>query len=309
MKIDLLNIPKVWITTDEGTKRHKAMKAMFKRVGLNNCHKYSAPCMGKKGTKERNIGCTSGHLGANKMAEKLGLPVLVFEDDVEPTKWFWNKKTKTYNYNPIIEVPDDADAVYVGSSSWGQHGLQAYGESAEWQWIEKPIQFKPSGGHGHRSDVVRVTNMTAAHAIVIINPEYLLDCRKCQEQAIENGWWHDACLAQKLYKWNVYATTCPYFYQDDGKTLIEATNCSITDFMESKENYITSPDVLIEDKRRAEMLWEKSILEDFDYDMIKAREFAEKEKNYKNGVPPSMWQDDPEYGETHGFQDVEENLI
>ena len=78
--------------------------------------------------------------------------------------------------------------------------------------------------------------------------------------------------------------------------------------MGSKENYITSSDVLIKDKRRAEMLWEKSVLEDFDYDMIKAREFAEKEKNYKNGVPPSIWENNPKYGTTHGFQDIGENL-
>ncbi len=309
MKIDLLNIPKVWITTDEGTKRHKAMKKMFKKVGLTDCHKYSAPRMGGRSTKDGNIGCTSGHLGANKMAEKLGLPVLVFEDDVEPTEWFWNNDTDTYKYNPIITVPDNADAVYVGTSCWGQHGFQAYGESAEWTWPEEPIKFyERDNSHGFqyggRSDLVRVTNMTALHALVIINPEYLLECRKYQEMCVKNGWWYDATHSQRLKHWNVYAITYPYFYQEDGEALIEATNCSITEFMESNEKYITSSDVLLDDKRRAEMLWEKSILEEFDYDMIKARGFAEKEKDYKNGVPPSVWKDNPDYG----FQDVEENL-
>ena len=77
---------------------------------------------------ERHLaGCSlSHHIALNEV----DVPFIVFEDDCVDI-----------NFEPVIEVPDDSDAVYLGISSWGNE-LSLWtlcSISRYWQWNGKGV--------------------------------------------------------------------------------------------------------------------------------------------------------------------------
>jgi hypothetical protein len=109
-------------------------------------------------------------------------PVLILEDDV---KW---------DGTLILDVPSDADAVYLGNSNAGNTLLK-------WAHLKK-----------FNSDYYRVLSMRATHAIVYISSRY----KKAAADAIENGGVVlDASLASMQKGYTVYTKDIPVFYQAD----------------------------------------------------------------------------------------------
>jgi len=158
------------------------------------------------------IGCGLSHIAALTTAQPDG-PLLLLEDDIEPTEHFQSEVT----------IPDDADALYIGTSHYG--GLEAY-------------RFRPSLAAiaaEHRSTgLLRIHSMMSAHAIL-----YLTDRdRRAAADAIVSAIAverspPDQGLAAIQTHYSVYALHQPMLYQsaafqEFGSTVESATRPPVT---------------------------------------------------------------------------------
>jgi hypothetical protein len=143
MIIDLREIPVVWINLDSATKNAETMEARFKKYGFKNTHRKSGliipPPEGTEQSIAHFMGCGKSHtsiLGDTSYQT----PLLVLEDDIEFIEPF----------NPIIEVPDETDGVYLGVS----HGN---------------IYYKTKK---YNENYMRIGGVLAAHAILYLKDAY-----------------------------------------------------------------------------------------------------------------------------------------
>jgi len=112
-----------------------------------------------------------------------------------------------HNFNPIIEFPDDADAVYLGISSWGRMNGHS-GPFVQYERID--------------SNINRVYNMLGTHAILYLNFEYVSVSKKISYHQYEIEDYIDIGFTDIQKYYNVYCFDTPLFYQSssngtDGK--------------------------------------------------------------------------------------------
>ena len=155
MKLKLTDIPVVYINLDEATEKGERVQKSLEELGFKNIIRFSAhkETIGKKG-------CAISHVYA---LEEVEPPFLLIEDDCLPK-----------DFVDEIEFPDDADAVYLGISSWGRMNSHS----------GPCVQHREVEGYPH---LVRIYNMLSTHAILYLNPDYidlssycisiLFDCR------------------------------------------------------------------------------------------------------------------------------------
>jgi len=136
-------------------------------------------------------GCAMSHL---QLLSSLKTPFIVFEDDVEMTE----------DWQTVIDVPDNADAVNLGASTWGY--------------------VRPNLRHAY-NNVVSVTqhtkafkkahNMCSTHGIVYLTDKFRLSVISSMRQALETQTPFDLHLA-KIQKDFVYLIpNKPFIYQKD----------------------------------------------------------------------------------------------
>lgn len=120
------------------------------------------------------------------LQNNLNNPILILEDDLG------------YIGMDDIEIPDDADALYLGLSKSGGHPTENrdLGSSV----------FSP-----YSDKLVRVGNMLTTHAILYISPRY--------KEAVINilksntSHYNDVLISRIQKDYNVYALKKPIFYQ------------------------------------------------------------------------------------------------
>lgn len=144
-------------------------------------------------------GCAKSHY--NILSEDSNKPIVILEDDCVISR----KET-------VINVPDDADAVYLGLSNWG------YLDS-----ISKPTNFNYVK-HKEFKDVYKVDGMLATHAILYITPEYKEMATKVAKWSADNDRHIDQGFALVQKYFNVYALGNPLFYQHSNT---KATNIKL----------------------------------------------------------------------------------
>jgi hypothetical protein len=121
-------------------------------------------------------------------------PVLIIEDDVAFTE----------HYTDTFEVPDDADAVYLGTSSWGaNNGVSGW----------KNIELTP-----YNDLLFRVHGMASTHAILYLSQRYLqhLNNVTFKQYTADSAHGIDYYISQEQKNFNVYAVRQPMLYQNDG---------------------------------------------------------------------------------------------
>lgn len=96
------------------------------------------------------MGCGLAHYQAVKLGLKMGAPFCIFEDDIKFTEHF----------KSVLTLPIGCDAFYLGLSSWGLRGINF---SVEDHYIE---------AYQDVMGFAKITNMLAAHGILIINPNW-----------------------------------------------------------------------------------------------------------------------------------------
>jgi hypothetical protein len=192
MKIILNECNAIWIggITE---KRDLRGKDMFDRLGYNKRHFIEAV------PNNDFNGCTKSNLKAYEYSLNLNGPSIVFEDDANTTEW----------YKESIEVPDDADVVYLGTSVMGMVD--------NWRLLSLNdlIFTKVPNIHSSYNEVYKVSNMLSAHAMLHITKRFREDTIPFMKYCINDLIAPDIIYAVRSKHFNVYACKYPFFYQDD----------------------------------------------------------------------------------------------
>ena len=182
MKLNLIDIPVYYINLDDQDEKRKRTETMLKRIGFKFVERFSAI----KHEAGRIVGCARSHY---EILNKAEVPFIILEDDCT-----LNKEVPEF-----IEVPDNADSLYLGISHWGRY-------------------LNHSGPYVHYSkvndNIVRVHNMLATHAILYLSQEYANMCKRISYHfgyEVENHL--DIGFAEVHKFFNVYSFDEPLFRQ------------------------------------------------------------------------------------------------
>ncbi len=188
MKIDIAGIDFFFLTTDPDGKRKRHMVEQFGHLRLTEVH----PVMGIPRAQ-------SGATGFARMIDA-GLrrqdrarpfqPFGMFEDDV----------VRFRDFPREIEVPDDADILYVGLSRFGMD--------------------RDLGSHFNRvyysdtvGDVVRIYNMLSMHGAIVCSAAGAAALQRSMMEAYFKNIVWDVFTAQIQPYYNVYALKIPLVHQ------------------------------------------------------------------------------------------------
>lgn len=200
MKIDLRKIKTFYINLDKDTIRNESMQQLVSDFGFTNAERSA----GEYRAGDPLSGCAASHfniLSTNKTK------TIILEDDCV-------LKRNT----PVIEVPDDADAIYLGLSEWGY--FRDVSKRENFTFIQ----------HNEYKNVYKVNGMLATHAILYLNKDYMKMCEIVSKFSADNSVHVDQGFARIQRYFNVYALAEPIFYQ--------SSNTEATDIVFKKDRII-----------------------------------------------------------------------
>lgn len=209
MKIDLLNIPVYYINMDKDIHKKNHIEQQLKDVGFKNINRIAA-------VEDKNNGRVGLSKSQLKALSQVSAPFIVLEDDADPR-----------HFLASIEVPDDADAVYLGNSQWGM--FQGYAGFY--------LKYEPVKGY---RDVFKIYNMLSSHAILYLTDEYVAVCKRTTKYCAEKyPMPMDVPFATIQRFYNVYTINKPLFIQKDydGKMSLapKYTNNKLTEYKKYNE--------------------------------------------------------------------------
>jgi len=181
MNLDLREIPFYYINLDDAVERRTRTENHLKALGIKSINRIPA-------VRHSNGFAGCARTVSDFLHQITEGPFVLIEDDIEVKQW-----------DPIIEVPDDADALYLGISGWGRMNGHS-GPFVQWEQVD--------------DNLLRVYNMLSGHAIVYLSGEWVEMARRCCHHAgyvIES--YYDVQIAEVQRFFNVYALDDPYFYQ------------------------------------------------------------------------------------------------
>lgn len=128
-----------------------------------------------------------------------GTPFLVLEDDA-----------RVANYESIIEVPDDADAIYLGINEFAMDAEDLYAGFKSW----KPgfVSFDRSIGN---EDFYRIYRSLGCHAILYITDSFVGAAKAAFEESSRTGIPIDIMQNKLQQEYNCYVAADNMFIQDD----------------------------------------------------------------------------------------------
>lgn len=200
MIINLEKIPCYWLTCSKSSNRWPKMQEMLQRLNLQD-NKLEGRIV-----SPYTIGIAESHIEAISKSLDCG-PTLILEDDARETDKF----------SPILSVPDDCDALYIGTSLYGRLNRQTqYGSALT----------------ADAGEYLRVFSMLSLHAVVYISNRYKLAIIENLSEFVKNpiGGCDDAIADKCQWRYNVMAVKSPFFAQNDGHSEI-ATLTSIHPFL------------------------------------------------------------------------------
>jgi hypothetical protein len=203
MIIDITQIPVFLITIESAKERHAKLKNLFDSIGLKNVEHINGKILDKTNLSFMEIQQKKSALVAEAHIEaltKVKPPFLILEDDIGVTE----------SFKPQIEVPDDADCLYLGSSVWGMLD----GKSTGYSTIGTKVN----------NTLCKTYNMLGIHSIVYITETYVNKTIANLKHCNDKNKFCDECVAEDMVNNNVYCVNYPYFYQNDGHNdLVTAT--------------------------------------------------------------------------------------
>lgn len=194
MKLKLTDIPVVYINLDDQKERRERIEEELNKLGFNTIIRVS----GYKDPIHKR-GCAYSHALA---LEEIECPFILLEDDCISS-----------NFVDEIEIPDDADAVYLGISSWGRMNGHS-GPCVQWDEVE------------NYDGLLKIYNMVGAHAILYINSDYVDLCKRIAYHGYLISDHHDIGFADVQKYYDVYAFDNPMFYQSSSN----GTNEKLTSY-------------------------------------------------------------------------------
>ena len=186
MRINTHNLPSYVITNDSNeeyiSKGKQALKSLY-NLGYGQVTKY-------EGVSSPRKGCDKSH---HKLLSdpNVKTPFIIFEDDIVPMR-----------ADHIFEVPDNADALYLGTSCW----------SRQWDfWMYDAVIYSE-----YSDDIVKINNMLCTHAVVVLTENYRDIMRRCNAYSLRqehNDVCGDQYIVELMKLFNVYAVDNPVFAQ------------------------------------------------------------------------------------------------
>ena len=189
MRIDIRELNCRWINLDTATDNAERMNNLCDKLEIKNNKRFSARVLpapeGTRPSEKHYVGVAQSHIDC-LLESRDNLPSLIFEDDVDVTE----------DFRPIIEVPDNTDAIYLGIS----HGDGRY-------------RANDIGG-----GMARISEMLAAHAIIYLSKRYLDSVVGIANQCIHQWKRPFDCGTYMIQKdFNIIAPHKPFFYQKAGE--------------------------------------------------------------------------------------------
>lgn len=186
MQIDLRACETLVINLPKDVERREHMTALCERLGLDYRFVQGIRC------NPGRIGCGLSHIRALATATP-GRPLLILEDDVAVED----------DFDPLVSMPDDADALYVGTSNYGSVDV---GHLAA---FTNMVAAEPAAG-----GVQRVFNMVGAHAVLYLTARYKAAATAAMVDVMARfDLPPDQGLAAIQPHFNIYALARPAFYQ------------------------------------------------------------------------------------------------
>ena len=201
MKIDLRKIPVIYINLIQHTEKDKNIRGVLEECGFETIirseghNRPDNPCAGNGGAQVAAL-------------SKIEPPFIVIEDDCQIN-----------NFVHEIEVPDDADVVYLGASQWGRY-LNFSGPFVHYEKIDE--------------NVVRIYNMLSTHCLLYFSNDFLKIAQKIAKKATfvdrydqESQPLFDIGVTEIQKLFNVYCMNDPLFKQSGYNEKV--TSCKLTD--------------------------------------------------------------------------------
>ena len=195
IEIKLTDIPVHYINLTEHKDKNEKVLSLLTNLGFNNISRHEGEIHEKS-----NVGCSRAHY---KALEQLEAPFILFEDDIVEKK-FINK----------VNFPENADAVYLGTSSWGRFNSNS-GPFLKYKKIN--------------NDLYRIYNMLSGHAILYLNDHYKEMCEKIAYffgYVLEDSH-QDIGYAEIQKYFSIYCFNDPLFLQTSNP---KATNKKLTEY-------------------------------------------------------------------------------
>ena len=182
MHINLRLIPTYYINLDSQPERGESTQSTLSSLGFSNINRIAGVC-----DADPKVGCALSHkkIMLNRITP---VPITILEDDI------------VYTGAPLeYDIPDDADALYLGCSQWGRL-LNFSGPFLQYKNIS--------------NDVVRIYNMLSTHAMVFFNEGYRQHLGRIAQHSAEEHQYHlDIGYAETQRYYKVYALNRPVFKQ------------------------------------------------------------------------------------------------
>lgn len=223
MIINLIDIPVFYINMKKDKDKKNYIEKRLRDVGFKNINRIEAVEDKENGRR----GLSKSQFIALNQVEA---PFIILEDDADP-KYFKSK----------IDVPDDADAVYLGNSQWGY--MQSYSGFY--------LKYKKVKG---KKDIYKIYNMLSSHAILYLTQEYVDVCKRTTKYCAEEyDMPMDVPFAMIQRFFNVYTTDSPFFIQKDYESKMSAapkyTNRKLTSYKtyhspEQKTGYFYKDEII-----------------------------------------------------------------
>jgi hypothetical protein len=206
MKIKLSSIETYILTIENNFGRYERLKnelnCLEDKLKINVFYGKTIP---------DHLGCA---ISTVNMYKSVSPPVLCLEDDCGLTE----------NYNDELEIPDDADAIYLGTSVWGVTNGQT-----DW----KNFTLKK-----YNDKFYKIEGMCSTHAVLFLNNNFLGHLNKIGESYnMESTVPFDYLMCQEQSKFNIYGVARPMFYQK-GDINEEVTLYSLDQVYKDKNSVI-----------------------------------------------------------------------
>jgi hypothetical protein len=188
LQIDLRACETMALSLAEEVERRASVSAVCAELGLDWQLIEAVKCAPGR------IGCGLSHLRALRLATP-GRPLLILEDDVGVSE----------SFQPILEIPPDADAVYLGASIYGAVDLVDYVGFTHMLAADE-VEGYPN--------LLRVYNLLSTHAIVYLTERFKAAAAEAIVRSLaDRDWEHDKDMARLQETCTVYAVRRPMFFQ------------------------------------------------------------------------------------------------
>jgi hypothetical protein len=195
MKLDLRDIPVIYINLERDVLKRERLEALLSELGFKEVTRLDATGLSGE-LNSKSIAISTSHKRALEIVQSYGTPAIILEDDCT-----------RMDFKPIIEVPFDAEAFYLGTSI---AGLAVTDKAANTHLVGRNsiTEVEP--------DLFRIRGMNSTHAILYLSKEYVDASIRVCEQGIRTGIPHDMHLNHIHELFNVYCFKTPFFGNQSG---------------------------------------------------------------------------------------------